>query len=589
MLNFKANKGDDDDDDGNNEDDDDNDGGGDGDDDVDYDDNDNDEKLKALYGEDWAQKSSEQLMEPKYYKEIPEFLQTLPKKITRKTAKELSEELVKYTRTDTNPGGDKTFRSSYWPLVKCVTVRVPQNQLLQHVTLVDLPGNGDRNKSRDTMWKQIIRNCSTVWIVSEINRAAAEKECWEILTSANSLLGNGGECHYIHFICTKSDQFDDVDEWSTDAIRRFVLNRNEKAKESMRKEFKKLKKMNHFSFEVFTVSSKWFQNRKHLSLEETEIPKLQDFLQNLNDKHSETLNYVSGARGILSLIQGSCLRDVAGKSKDVCQELDENIRNQLVSVKEAMKAAEEAFEKKLSEGVEKSKRSWENRLKFFINPPKKRRGGFHRVLKCVVENDGIYKPQKKKEINLNMKLSSFLTECIDEEFRKTFPNETKCGPFNGAIDKFSLGTENLKKKYKDVELQLIFLKTVEEKMKTELNKIIRDRKKKIYCRLTETIANAMKECYENAAKFSGKDVLKNMIGTITNHVETLQDTMFEEAKKAMFFQLQILTKGIPGYLEGNLKTSIKLSLRTNYQSSPDVTTELGEVQRLYNELKMASN
>ena len=52
-----------------------------------------------------------------------------------------------------------TFASSggkYWPLVKYVTVKVPKKDLLQHVTLVDLPGTGDRNKSRDEMWKEVI-------------------------------------------------------------------------------------------------------------------------------------------------------------------------------------------------------------------------------------------------------------------------------------------------------------------------------------------------------------------------------------------------------------------------------------------------
>ena len=40
-----------------------------------------------------------------------------------------------------------------------------------------------------------------------------------------------------------------------------------------------------------------------------EIPKLKEFLKKLNDCHSETVNYVSGARGILSLIQGASRRD----------------------------------------------------------------------------------------------------------------------------------------------------------------------------------------------------------------------------------------------------------------------------------------
>lgn len=44
------------------------------------DDNDDDDyhdavdKLTALYEEEWREKSPEQLMEPKYFKEIPEFL-----------------------------------------------------------------------------------------------------------------------------------------------------------------------------------------------------------------------------------------------------------------------------------------------------------------------------------------------------------------------------------------------------------------------------------------------------------------------------------------------------------------------------------
>ena len=63
-------------------------------------------------------------------------------------AKELSAKVLKYTRTDVG-------KRCFWPLVKSVTVRVPDNNLLKHVTIVDLPGNGDRNKSRDQMWTKV--------------------------------------------------------------------------------------------------------------------------------------------------------------------------------------------------------------------------------------------------------------------------------------------------------------------------------------------------------------------------------------------------------------------------------------------------
>ncbi|MEQ2210404.1 hypothetical protein XENOCAPTIV_012935, partial [Xenoophorus captivus] len=158
----------------------------------------------------------------------------------------------------------------------------------------------------------IVGKCSTVWIVAEITRPADEKECWEILESAVSLLGNGGECQHIHFICTKSDQFEDFQDHTAESRLAVILQRNKKAKEAVRTDFSKLKNVKkHFNedcFEVFTVSSKEFLKG---GLEEnSEIPKLQKFLQGLNDCHSETLNYVSGAYGILSLIKGSRSTDM---------------------------------------------------------------------------------------------------------------------------------------------------------------------------------------------------------------------------------------------------------------------------------------
>ncbi|CAB1441464.1 unnamed protein product [Pleuronectes platessa] len=270
------------------------------------DDDDAREKMTALYREDWKSKSVVELMDKKYFKEIPEFLSSDKKKLKCDSAKELRDKIVKYISASNEE--DDGVRQ-YWPLVECVTVRLPNKELLQHVTLVDLPGNGDRNKSRDNMWKKMVGSCSTVWIVADINRAVAEKDAWEILQNASSLMGNGGECQRIHFICTKSD---DVGVRSEADVRVCVLKRNQQAKRQVNKEFKKEYKQcsEQFSFEVFTVSCKEFHNSVHLQPDDTEIPKLQDVLQSLNNSHSEALNYVSGARGILSLIQGTRSREV---------------------------------------------------------------------------------------------------------------------------------------------------------------------------------------------------------------------------------------------------------------------------------------
>ncbi|XP_051243553.1 nuclear GTPase SLIP-GC-like isoform X29 [Dicentrarchus labrax] len=561
-------------------------------------DNDTDEKLSALYGEEWKNKKPENLMDHKYFKEIPEFLHSRRKTLTCESAEELSAKLVKYTRSEKTDGESKDIKRWYWPLVKCVTIRVPSNDLFQHVTLVDLPGNGDRNKSRDEMWKEVVGRCSTVWIVTDINRAAAETEPWEILERTCSLMGNGGQCQQIHFICTKSDVIEDSDDHSSDKVRALIFKRNMQAKEEVKKEFNKLNKVKkHFSddcFEVFTVSSKEFLKQKDLNQDDTEIPKLQEFLKDLNDCHSETLNYVSGAYGILSLIQGARRTEVVAQKTEVCTILEDKMRQELEKVRKPMEEAYKVFEKCLSEGVERSKPSCQQALSS-IYPSEVSGRGFHRILKCVVQNNGTYTPKKgdiKKQINLNVDLASRLTDSIDEEFKKTFPNERKYGAFNGVINNFSLDTERLIQKHGNVELQLIFLKTEEEKMKTKLNKITRERKKTIYSSLTTTIEEAMKECYQivfyfvvEAADFKGKDSLKNMRDTIEKHVHDSKNIMFQQAKNEMLNQLRDLKEHVLDTLEKTMQKSIELSLKTDGDTIPDVTVELAEVKKCYDELK----
>ncbi|XP_028455033.1 nuclear GTPase SLIP-GC-like [Perca flavescens] len=537
------------------------------------------EKLSALYGEEKENKTSEMLMDKKYFKEIPKFLKNKKQILTCESAEKLSRRLVRFTRCDSEDEESKV-KSWFWPLVKCVTVRVPKNDLLQHVTLVDLPGNGDCNQSRDNMWKQLVRSCSTVWIVTDIERAAAETEAWEILENASKLMGNGGECQHIHFICARSD----VNLKDHEAI----LKRNMKAKKTVRKKFSQQEKIKkQFSdecLEVFTVSSNEFLAKNHLSPNETEIPKLKEFLQKLNDCHSETVNYVSGARGILSLIQVASCRKGADKNTDVCTDLDRKMKHELDKVRKPMKEAYEAFEKCLSEGVERSKSSCESVLMSVIRP-KKVTGGFHQTLKSVVNKGGTHKSKKGKQINLNGKLASCLTDSIDEEFKKTFPNERKCGPFNNVINTFSLDTKSLIKKYKDVKLQLIFLKTEEDKIKTELNKMIRERKKTIYNSLAEPIGENMQEGYSKAAKFTGKDTLENMRNTLEKHVRAAKDTMFEKAKEELLKQLRDLREEILEKLEKTMQKSIELSLKTDGDSILDVAQQLEEVEDYYKELK----
>ncbi|KAM9392886.1 nuclear GTPase SLIP-GC-like isoform 2-T2 [Pholidichthys leucotaenia] len=550
----------------------------------DYEENDEDDgeaEMSALYGNEWKHMSPDSFMNPKYFKKIPEFLMSKKKEVMCATAKELSAKIVKYTKN-----GDKD-KQWFWPLVKCVTVKVPNSDLLKHVTLVDIPGTGDNNKSRDRMWKEIIRDCSTVWIVTDISRAASEKEAWEILENASSLIGNGGECQKIDFICTKSDICENLDDLPPAEAQVKILKRNKTAKEKVKNKFQEKKylkeQLSDDRFKVFTVSSKEFFKRKHLDRDETEIPKLQKILQTLNDEHSETNNYVSGAYRILSLIQGATDKDVTDEKREVCSCLQHKFCNELVKVQGTMEKAHKDFKACLNKGVEESILSCEKTLHHLLYWRKKD-GEFHRVLKCVVKNDGVHKPKKGEQIDFNLQLSSQLTHSINDKFRKTFSNDAKAAPYNGAIKKFSLKTDELMSKHSALELQLSFLKTEEEKVKAKLHKNILKSKKEIYSSLTETIQENMQEAYKKAAEISGKSALQKMRDTIENHMKSNKE-MFELAKNAMLEKLNNLQEEISKTLKKTLQDSIEFSLNTEDDSLPDVSRNFDRVKKYYDTIR----
>ncbi|XP_040927720.1 nuclear GTPase SLIP-GC-like isoform X2 [Betta splendens] len=566
-------------------------------DEVEQQDTDDEERLLAVYGKEWRNISPKNCMDKKYFKEILEFLDNASKSLSCQSAEELSAKLIQYIRSDSSEG---TVKRWYWPLVKCVTVRVPNNPLLQHVTLVDLPGYGDRNKSRNKMWKELVGSCSTVWIVTEINRAGSDSGAWKILESACSEIGNGGQCQQIHFICTKTDQLDDSDESNesdeSDECDDLVVKKCKKTKRQVLKEFKEQNNIKkHFSndcLKVFTVSAKQFLKRKRskpttLQEEDTEIPALQGFLKQLNDHHSEKLNdmYVCGAYGFLSLMQGARSRDTADAKTKVRSQLVENLKSELQKIKKTTEETYEDFEKRLTKGVKNSESSCDATLKSFLNPDEGGRG-FHRTLSCIVRNDGSH---SKKPINLNEMLSSKLTDSIDVEFRKTFPNKGKHSPISEVISTFSLDTEKLIEKYKDVELQLIFLKTEEKQIKTKLHQIIRDEKRKVYSSLTEMIEEAMKDGYKEARKFRGEGSLQKMRKKLEDHLHLSKNIMFKEAKDAMLQKLQNLMDKIQTELEDHLNKSIELSLKTDDHSIPDFSEELELVNKYYKDLKDRPN
>ncbi|XP_045571580.1 nuclear GTPase SLIP-GC isoform X4 [Salmo salar] len=584
------------------------------------DDDDDDEKISSLYGKDGRGATLEELMDRKHFRKIPEFRLSVKKIFLCDTAEKLSETITCYTRSDTQ---SDTFKRQYWPLVKCITIKVPNSKdLLEDVVLVDLPGNGDCNKSRDEMWKSFVGNCSAVWIVSDIARATSEKESWEILDSTVSLFGPGGECRSISFICTKTD---DIEENQKADARTCILRRNETTKRQVRDKFNKQKEVKkHFSggkdfLQVFTVSSKEYQKEKHLQQEETEIPKLQEFLRNLNDRRTKTSGYVSGAYGILSLIEGAKSSDMVlylqqvnilltcesvyyidyvefgfqtDSKEEVCQVLEQRLKDEIKSIGQTIYEAYETFERCLSEGVRQSEESCEKLMNKVIAPRGKKGCGYQ-VVKSLCKNGGVYKPkgkrERRREINLNESLASCMRSLIDEQFKIHFPNEGKGGPIREQIDTFTLDTNSLVGEHPGVSLHLTFLKTEETELKAKLIFDLREKKKKIYSTLTESIKDTMLRCYIRASEHAGKDSLKRMKDELHHHMKN--NNIFRKAKEDMLVCLTNLKDHIMMQLKCKLQESMDLSLKTPNSSflPDDVTVEYNKMKMYYEKLMGCSS
>ncbi|KAJ7989341.1 hypothetical protein DPEC_G00303530, partial [Dallia pectoralis] len=137
----------------------------------------------------------------------------------------------------------------------------------------------------------------------------------------------------------------------------------------------------------FTASSQEYKNENHLGKEETEIPSLQRFLQNLNDHRTRTSDYIHRAYGILSLIKGAKNCNMTDINKELCLVLQERLEVKLKSIGESMEGSCEKFVRCLSQGVQQSEASCVTLLDNVISKGKKG-SAFHKVLKTLCKNDG---------------------------------------------------------------------------------------------------------------------------------------------------------------------------------------------------------
>ncbi|XP_050992058.1 nuclear GTPase SLIP-GC [Labeo rohita] len=562
------------------------------------------ERITALYGADADKKTLEELKNSDKYAEIDNFLSATKKTISHtKVTQEFSSDVARYIQ----------HTDWYWPLVKSVTIKIPNcRELLEHIVLLDIPGTGDCNKIRDDLWKSKLRQCSTVWIASNINRAIDDRDPWGILQHCIQDLGPGGECRNINFICTKTDDID------PDEYLRFVchsgeqisldknpktgciIHRNNRAKKIVKELFENydiMKSKARFITDVFTVSSRAYLDKNpHLEPTETEIPKLQDILKSTNRRINRELtrDYVNQAKGVLSFIQSIQLdtdEQMAEKKAEVYTKLQKNLAKALKKLDCQFDSLYKILDQCLSKGVEKSVEQCvdtKNSMIESVAPNDKR--GFHKTLQALYKNKGYYWPKNwDAPLDLNMCLAKHMHDNIDDEFNLIFPVDAsnKTGiSVQEQIDKFSIIQSDTAYSPSSMLYHMEnVIKTEETKVKALLKREVVDRKKKIYSSIQTTIQNQMTAGYEQAANLRGDKAMEKREKKITDTIELLKYSMFKDAKLEVLKQFKDLKEHICKTLESVLTRSVERSLsQTSRTTLMDVSREIEKLERLSREL-----
>ncbi|XP_016396109.1 nuclear GTPase SLIP-GC-like [Sinocyclocheilus rhinocerous] len=559
------------------------------------------EKITALYGADADQKTLEELQNDEKFAEIEAFLSISKKIISNSNLSEFTNEVASFIQHSESSSGDW-----FWPLVKSVTIKVPHcHEFLEHIVLLDLPGTGDCNKIRDDLWKSKLRECSSVWIVSDIKRAISDRDPWGILKYCIDELGPGGKCKSINFICTKTDDInlgayirsarlprDQIPE-DKDQKKPCILHRNEHAKTRVKEKFEnsEIKKIFNTDnqFQVFTVSSNaFFDHNLNLESSETEIPNLQDDLRNLNKSINVELTreYVNKVKGVLSLIQSGQLDKDRKKIEMKVNKFKKNLKESLSELDKYFVSIYKDLEQHLSKGVEESVSSCVASTKKMISNKDGR--GFHKILGALCKNYGCYWSKNWDVVlDLNKSLAKHLHKNIYDDFCKIFPVTGKTGKsVQEQIDKFSIIQSDSAYPSSDILHHIHnFIKIEETKLKAALNRDIVDKKKDIYSSIQITIVNEMASCYQQAAAVRGTGSMKKMQDLLINTVDQKKEGMFKKAKMEVLKKFNNLKLHIKSTLENELQKAIERSQSQNSKKTRmDVSREIEELERLLDHL-----
>ncbi|XP_067390122.1 nuclear GTPase SLIP-GC-like [Emydura macquarii macquarii] len=569
------------------------------------------QKLRALYGKDAEARSYEDLLSAKLLVNIPasKWIQ-----LKAAQAKELSEKLDPYIRCHNDkdveePAQDEVgTKMRLWPLIKYVEVTIPKSDVIpEGVVFMDIPGTGDYNSKRDEMWKESINKCSVIWVISKIERVVGDK-VHEVLLTESIKAYQGGMCSDIALVVTKSDQLH-LDEYLRERKQNnkpietkhdAILERNTTVKETksrgMKKKFKRTlpsdSEILHKPDLVYTVSATEYWQEKHLTKEETEIPKLREYVRNiyLKEKKQLLMDYVTKALGIVLLAENfNSTQDMVNHYQQ--SGLETFVEEKIKALEKEIEKCFAQLEQPLNEGVKQAKLSHQKAF-FQLLTQDTGYQGFHRTLKAVCQNNGVYASRIFARIDLNSALAQPIYDKINPMFANIFRIQKGTrASLKPCLDMFKVSVQekirdvgkrstvanhNCKLKF-FIEETNIILSTLEREILTK--------KLDIYQSLPLSIQSDLQPYYKDAAKTQGRQSCQKMQNILLENIEReTQGGMFERAKEKMKMKLQELKDTIMTNLRKDISTMLKLALSHREELSerlPDFQNEYSEIDRIH--------
>lgn len=350
---------------------------------------------------------------------------------------------------------------------------------------------------------------------------------------------------------------------------------------------------------VYTVSAREYWQKEILSKEETEIPKLREYVRKfyIKQKRNVLMDHTMEAITIFSLIWSLRANKHAQYQLAKRNHLREIIVQKIADLEKDIKECFLPIEQPLKEGVEEAKKSYKAAIRSILS---RNHGyqGYHQTLRAVCLKKGVYASRTFYRIDINSSLAQPIYEKIDMNFGKVFRIQMgTCSTLKTCLDAFK---EAMQQKLQEAQIKLMadnehklaFLKQETDFIVAEAEKLVLQKKAEIYQSLVVSIQNDLLLCYEEAAAVRGQQAYQRMQTILSNGImRAVESGMFERAENSMREHLQNMKEQITKKLEEDFSNMLSLAFCPWDQLDgklPDLQNEFLNINFIHKTLQSAT-